>query len=199
MSARKFRLTATAAGLRENFQITAANTDSGRTYFLPEMLLSQLSVLAGPVKYLPGIYSLRETHDSTCGYCQRVPDDAEQTTELFQQFRSGLIEQLVRRGESRSAAERFVDRWYGYLSEPTVANRRANRPPSERLARFLRGTSQQVIAPFLTDRVLRRRSLKRRDLVGQEAPWSLATNLMSTFPQGMTEDAAEPNPAIRAA
>ena len=170
--------------LREIFQKTQASTDSQLTYFLPEMMLSQLSVLRGQVKVFPKLYGLREFHFTNAGQRPKVPAQP-QAELLYRRFQESLVQELTESGTSTAVANQFVDHWFGYLRDPEVANGRRKRPTLERVQRFASSLLRQLQNPFCTDRNLHRRFLRPSDIRGQEAIWNAAVRLMLDYPQGL--------------
>lgn len=176
--------------LRANFEITAANTDSRQSVHMPEMLMSQLSVLRGRVKVLPLMYSLLERHDTnTSGSHQiRVRLQAELH---YQRFRKCLADQCEQAGISRADAERFIDDSYGFFRDTNLANRRRPRSTVERMRRFLRQITSLTLDFLGRDEKggsAVSRLVRSRDLVGCEPIWHAAVQLISDFPQGIPSD-----------
>jgi hypothetical protein len=176
--------------LLDILQTTAANTDSGLTYYLPEMLASQLSVMRGGVKVLPLMYSLREYHAANAGTGKLVPEDRSQTEALYQRFRECLVNQLEQTGIARTDAEQFVDGSYGYLRDPVRANqrRRRRRTVVELVRQLAKGMIALPMDYFSADLMNRRRFLRASDLAGCEANWQAAVQLIREFPSGMPSD-----------
>ncbi len=170
--------------LRENFQTTQSSTDSQQTYFLPEMMLSQLSVLRGKVKVFPKLHGLRECHFTNAGQRPKVPGQP-QAELLYRRFHECLVRELTEAGASTAEADQFVDHWYGYLRDPDVANGRRKRSTFERIQRFATNLVRQLQNPFVTDRILYSRPLRPSDILRQENIWNAAVQLMQDYPQGL--------------
>lgn len=170
--------------LLENFQITAANLDCLRSYFIPEMLMSQLSVLKGRVRVFPEIYYLLEAHDANLGSSPKVtePKDAE---ELYLQFRTCLSSQFEQTGISRASAERLVDKWYGFMLDFGAAKSRNKTLSMPRVRRSLKRIWRKILNLFITDGIIYRRPVRPSDLRGQEDIWNAARHLMATYPNGL--------------
>ena len=173
--------------LHDIFRITAANTNSGLTYHLPEVLASQLSVLRGRVKVLPLMYSLRERHDANVGGGMRsgVRPQAEQS---YQQFRECLIDQFSQAGIDHTDAGLFIDRTFGFYRDPNLAVRFRRRTAIESIRHFFGGISERAVDYFSTDRTRHRRSIRASDLVGCEPIWNAAVQLIKDFPKGIPSE-----------
>ncbi len=178
--------------LLDSFRITAANTDFRHSVHMPEMLLTQLSVLRGRVKVLPLMYSLLERHATNTSGAQQVR--VRPQAELhYERFRRCLADQCVQAGIGRAEAERFIDDSYGFFRNPNLENRRRPRSTVERIRRLLR----QVIG--MTGNFLGRddqegstasRLVRARDVAGCEPIWHAAVKLIRDFPQGIPSDHA---------
>ncbi len=170
--------------LLENFRITAACTDSRITYHMPEMILSQLSVLRGRSKVLPLMYLLRERHDDNAGRSQRT-GVRPQAEELYQRFKTGLVQQFVQAGIDQTEAGRFIDDNYGYFREPSFTSWRRKRSADEVVRRLLSGAKDRWIDFVRNEGARHRRFVRARDLAGCEAAWDAAVKLMRDFPRGI--------------
>lgn len=170
--------------LLDNFQITAACTDSRVTYHMPEMMLSQLSVLRGGIKVLPVMYLFRERHDANAGRSQRT-GIRPQAEPLYQRFKAGLVQQFVRTGIDQTEAERFIDDTYGYFREPSFTSWRRKRSAGEVIRRLLSGVKDRWVDFVRNGGTHHRRFVRARDLVGCEANWDAAVKLMRDHPHGI--------------
>ncbi len=168
------------------FQITASSTDSLVNYHIPEMMLSQLSALRGPIRVLPIMYSLMERHNTNAGAAMRV-GVRPQAEPLYQRFRTALLEQLTAAGTGRVAAEQFIDTAYGYFREPSLAVRRRRRPLYDRMGHWGHG-ALEMFGLVQAEGNQHRRFIRADDLVGCEAVWQLAVQLMKDFPLGFDAD-----------
>lgn len=173
--------------LLDMFRVTAANTNASLNYHIPEMLLSQLSVLRGRVKVLPTMYSLMEKHGSNAGAAMRtgVRPEAES---MYLRFKRCLADQFVLAGTDREAAERFIDKEYGYFRETNLAIRRRPRSTAERFSHLLSEIREKVSGGWRTDFNRHRRFVRTGDLVGCEPMWHAAVQLMRDFPQGIPSE-----------
>jgi glycosyltransferase domain-containing protein len=176
------------ATLREIFRLTAENTNSALGYQLPEMLVSQLSVLRGKLKVLPTIHSLMERHDSNAGAATRkgVRPQAEA---LYERFKTCLTEQFVLTGADRAEVEAFIDREYGYFRETNLAIRRRPRSTGEVIVNFLSAIRENVVG-WSGGSNLHRRFVRASDLAGCEPVWQAAVQLVQQFPQGISAEQA---------
>ena len=170
-----------------NFQITAANSDCLRSYFIPEMLLSQLSVLKGRVRVFPEIYYLIEAHDTNLGSSPKVAEP-KYAEELYLQFRTCLSSQFEQTGISRASAGRLVDRWYGFMLDFGAAKSRNNTFSIPRIRRSLKRIWRKILNLFITDGIVYRRPVRASNLRGQEDIWNAARHLMATYPNGLPAD-----------
>lgn len=170
--------------LRHHFQIAAENLDSQWSYFFPEMLLSQLCVIRGKVHVSPQLFALREAHQSNAGRTHR-PLDAAIAESQFQSFRLAITTELQAQGIAARIANMFVERWYGHLRFHAVRDLSWLRRSELRFQRFVQRTKRQVLNLIRTDGVITKRPLADEIVVGQQAEWSEATRLMSTFPNGL--------------
>ena len=176
--------------LLDNFRVTAANTDFRHSVHMPEMMMTQLSVLRGRVKVLPLMFSLLERHATNTSGAQQVR--VRLHAELhYERFRRCLADQCVQTGIGRAEAERFIDDSYGFFANPNLENRRRPRSTAERIRRLLR----QVVAQTLN--FLGRddnggstssRLVRARDVAGSEPIWDAAVKLIRDFPQGIPSD-----------
>jgi len=171
--------------LLDNFQITAANSDSQLTLLAPEMLLSQLSVLRGRIKVLPVMYSIRERHETNAGFSVRtgVQPKAEP---LYQRFRKCLADQLIQAGIDRAESERFIDDKFGFLRDPRFGSRRRRRSIIQTVRQLFHGIAERAVDHFWTDRARHSRGLQASDVAGCEPVWNAAVQLIREFPLGIS-------------
>jgi glycosyltransferase domain-containing protein len=172
--------------LAENFRITAANSDSRLSYTMPEMLLSQLSALRGRIKVLPVMHLLMERHPTNAGYLGRS-GVRQQAEEMYQRFKSGLAAEFVSAGINRTLAESYIDEFFGYFRESSLAHRKRRRSLGESLNHKVRSLQERA-AEFLADEQTRhRRLIRASDYAGSEAAWNTAVQLIREFPLGIPE------------
>lgn len=180
----------------EIFQITAANTDSGLSLQVGEMLLAQLSVIRGRVKTLPFIYSLMEKHDANSG--KRSPAGVLLQAEwLYQRFKGCLTEQLEQTGIARAEAEQFIDNTYGFFRDPKVARQRRRRSTSVQVRRFFRKMTDltgDALRKDYRNRGALKRLIRASDIAGCRPIWQAAVQLIYDFPRGIPGD---PSPLER--
>ena len=170
-----------------NFRITAAQTDSRLSLEVPEVLLSQLSVLCGRLKVMPLMYSIRQRHRSNAGRVLR--SGVRQQSELFyQRFKECLTVQFQHAGIDRADAQRFIDDSLGFLRDPNLANRRPRRSAFERARQVVSGIADRAVDLFWTDRARYCRPLRASDFAGCEPEWHAAVQLIRDFPQGIPSD-----------
>ena len=173
--------------LLDNFRVTAAHTDSRLSLEIPEVLLSQLSVLCGRLKVLPLMYSIRERHHSNAGRALR--SGVRQQSELFyQRFKECLTDQFQHVGIDRSEAERFINHSLGFLRDPNLANRRPRRSAVELARQVVYGIADRVVDFFWKDRARYCRPLQASDIAGCEQVWHAAVQLIRDFPEGAPSD-----------
>ena len=178
--------------LRDIFRITAANTDSRLTLHVPEILLSQLSVLCGRVKVLPLIYSLLEDHGANSSAVTRTGVQPEAEL-LYQRFKRCLTEQFEQTGVDRADAERFIDESYGYFRNPNMANRRRRRSIVELTRRLARKITDQTLGCLWTNyrgRSAIKRWLRASDFAECGPILKIAIQLVRDFPHGIPSDHA---------
>lgn len=173
-----------------NMRLASRYTDSRRGYYLPEVLLSQLSVLSGRVKVLPFLYSVMEQHGSNAAHTHRagVRPDAEPQ---YQTFRAGLVQELERAGIAAAQAGEFVDHWYGFFrdSNPRVRARRAS--AAERMVRVTRSLGYRLLGLAGMDLGRHRRPLWNADIRDCREAWICAERLLTSLPQGVPSENAK--------
>ena len=178
--------------LRDIFRITAANTDSRLTLHVPEILLSQLSMLCGRVKVLPLMYSLLEDHGANSSAVTRTGVQPEAEL-LYQRFKQCLTEQFEQTGVDRADAERFIDESYGFFRNPNVANRRRRRSIVEQTRRLVRKITDQTLGCLWTNyrgRSAIKRWLRASDFAECGPILQTAIQLVRDFPHGIPSDHA---------
>ncbi len=168
--------------LLNNFQLTAANTDFRPTLHIPEMLLSQLSVLRGRVKVLTQMYSLREQHGGNAGSA-RTAGERSQMELLYCRFKSCLADQFCQAGIQRADAERFIEFNFRHYRIPGQFNRR--RGIAELVAWGLWRIVDQAVGFFQKDITRQTRYIRAGDCDGIEAVWQVAVRLIRDFPKGI--------------
>lgn len=172
------------AELANNFRITAAATDSRLSYTMPEMLLSQLSLIRGRIKILPAMHLLMERHPTNASFLGRT-GERQQAEAMYQRFRTCLVGELIATGVSAERAGEYVDESFGYFRETSLKHRARRRPLSQKLNRLGRSLMERVEDAFQCDRARHRRLLRRGDLAGDEQAWEVAVKLMREFPDGI--------------
>ena len=176
--------------LLDHFRITAAGSDARLSYHVPEMMLSQLSVLHGKAKSLPMMYSLRERHSANAGRGQRS-GERPHAEEHYQRFKSELVQQFVRTGIEQTQAEQFIDDWYGYFREPSLTRWRRRRSISDIVRQLLNGAKDRWLDFVQNEGARHRRFVRSSDLVGCESMWDAAVKLMREFPQGIAVESSQ--------
>jgi glycosyltransferase domain-containing protein len=177
--------------LTRAWQITDEHTDYRRARIFPEILLSQLSVTQGKVKYLPGVYNLREEHGQN--ECAHVPEvaDREHCVELYDQFREIMASELAAAsGATLSHAEAVVDSCYGYLRDGGDAFALKKRTVKYRVRRELRRHARRLMDALRGDRILQRHRLSMTDPLCQGEACQLALELMLKYPHGIENESA---------
>ena len=175
--------------LYRDFQIVSVMSNSKSLSQIPEMLMSQLSVIRGRAKVLPMMYSVWQRHATNCTntVAKSIQPLAEQ---FYKEFNECLSSQLSQVGIDRVDAARYVDDWHGSFRYPDFTRRRQLRSTGEHVVRVLRGIAERAADFIWTDRVRHCRSVQSRDLVGCETTWHAAVQLMRDFPHGIPADQA---------
>ena len=173
--------------LLDNFQITAVNSDSQLAPLVPEMLLSQLSVLRGRIKVLPTMYQIRERHEMNGGFSLRsgVQPEAEP---FYQRFKKCLADELVQTGADRAVAERFIDDKLGFLRDRQYGTRRRRYSTIEIARQLFHGIVDRVEDHFWTDQARYGRGLRTSDVAGCGPAWNAAVQLIREYPLGISAD-----------
>jgi hypothetical protein len=172
------------ADLANNFRITAAATDSRLSYTMPEMLLSQLSLIRGRIKILPAMHLLMERHPTNASFLGRT-GERQQAEAMYQRFRTCLVGELVATGVSAARAGKHVDDSFGYFRQTSLKHRAPRRTFGQRFTRLGRSFVERIEDAFQCERARHRRLLRPGDIAGAEHAWEVAVNLMRTFPDGV--------------
>jgi glycosyltransferase domain-containing protein len=177
--------------LTRAWQVTDENSDDRRARIFPEILLSQLSVTQGKVKYLPGIYNVREEHTLNESAVTPEVADEEHCVELYDQFREVMASELAAAsGATLSHAEAVVDSRYGYLRDGGDAFALKKRTVKYRVRRELRRHARRLMDALRGDRILQRRRLSMADPLCQGEACQLALELMLKYPHGIENESA---------
>lgn len=172
------------ADLARNFALTAAATDSRLSYTMPEMLLSQLSLIRGRVKLLPAMHLLMERHPTNASFLGRT-GERQQAEAMYLRFRECLVSELAGAGVATDRAATYVDDAFGYFRETSLRHRARRRSAGEKLAKVARSLVERVGDAFQSDRARHRRLLRRGDIAGDETAWEIAVKLMRDYPDGI--------------
>lgn len=176
--------------LTRAYQVVDDATDYDRARILPEILLSQMTVILGQVKYLPGFYNLREEHDQNDS---RLPivNDLEHCEELYLDFRNALAAELSEHsGATLDHAESVVDVSYGYLRDGGVAHARNKRSRRQRVQREVLRHYRRLMSTLRSDQILQRRRLHMSDPLCRGEAFQIAHELMLTYPHGIELESA---------
>lgn len=178
--------------LTRAWQVTDENSDFGRARIFPEILLSQLSVTQGKVKYLPGIYNLREEHTLNESAVTPEVADEEHCVELYNQFRDVMAAELAESsGATLDHAATVVDSCYGYLRDGGHKLSQKKRTVRFRVRRELTRNARRLMDALRSDRILQRRRISMSDSACSSDACQLAFELMLNYPHGIeTETAA---------
>lgn len=174
------------ADLANNFRITAAATDSRLSYTMPEMLLSQLSLIRGRVKILPAMHLLMERHPTNASFLGRT-GERQQAEAMYQRFRMCLVAELAAAGVAAERAGQYVDDAFGYFRQTSLKHRARRRTFGQKLTRLGRSFLERIEDAFQCDRARHRRLLRRGDIAGDEHAWEVAVNLMRAYPDGVPD------------
>ena len=177
--------------LTRAWQVTDENSDDRRARIFPEILLSQLSVTQGKVKYLPGIYNLREEH--TLNESAVTPEiaDEEHCVELYNQFREVMASELAdSSGATLDHARAIVDSCYGYLRDGGAKRSRKKRTAKFKIRREIVRHFRRLMDALRGDRVLQRRRISMSDSACSSEACQLAFELMLKYPHGIERESA---------
>ena len=170
--------------LLHHFRIVSANSSPKSLPQLPEMLMSQFSVLRGRAKVLPMMYSIWQRHETN--WTNMVAKALQSQPELhYEQFRACLLEQMQLAGIDRAEAERLIGDWYGHYRFPEMAKLKRRLSVGEQLSRSVRGFAERFEDFVRPDQVRHCRSVRSRDLVGCQSSWQAAVNVIREYPQGI--------------
>ena len=171
--------------LTRAYQVTDDATDYDRARVLPEILLSQMMTILGRVKYLPGLYILREEHELNDS---RLPivRDMEHCEELYLSFRDALTQELSKHsGATENHAQSVVEDAYGYLRDGGAAQEVRKRTVRHRIQREAQRQYRIVMSALRSDRILQRRRLSTGDPLCRNSAYQQALELMLRFPHGI--------------
>jgi glycosyltransferase domain-containing protein len=176
--------------LTRTYQVVDSASDYDRARIFPEILHSQMTVILGRVKYLPGFYNLREEHEQNDS---RLPivQDLEYREELYASFRNCLAAELSESsGATLDHARAVVDSCYGYLRDGGIGLAKNKRTVAYRVKREITRHFRRIGDALQTDRILQRRRLNMSDSMCQTAHGQLAFELMLRYPTGIPDEAA---------
>lgn len=175
--------------LHDSFRIVAANSSPKSLPQLPEMLMSQLSVLRGRAKVLPMMYSIWQRHETN--WTNMVAKALQSEPERhYEQFRTCLREQMQAAGIAPAESEHLIDDWYGHYRFPEMAMLRRKQSAGKRISRSVRGMVERIEDFLQTDRIRHCRSVRSCDLVGCQSTWQAAVQVIREFPHGIPAEAA---------
>lgn len=173
--------------LQRAFQITDTHCDWLGARIFPEILLSQLSVLAGRVNFIPELYLVREEHDLNESVVVPEISDLNAMAESYGRFQTALREEIVNvTGVSSEAALSQIDAAYGHLRHGDQKTAKRRRSLAQRLGNELQRLMARISAPFQRDCIPIRRRLKPSDVSYQEHSFSAARELFERYPTGMS-------------
>lgn len=167
------------------FQSVDAATDYSQARIFPEIMLSQMHMLAGKYRYVPQLYHLREEHDINESHVVPNIVARERQREYFTRFHAGLACEFESLCDATTAtAGSLIDRQYGYLTSPD--HERRQRRFSMKWRRRIRRRVHRILDFFLTDAVRVRRRSRDAARLSDEDAWQLACRLMVEYPDGMS-------------
>lgn len=173
------------------WQVADDHSDDRRARIFPEILLSQLSVTQGKVKYLPGVYNLREEHTLNESVVTQDIEDVEHSEELYDQFRKVMSRELAESsGATMDHAAVIVDSCYGYLRDGGATLARRKRTIPFRIKREFVRQFRRLAGSISNDRILQRQRLSMNDSMCQSDHCQLAFELMLNHPNGIEETPA---------
>jgi hypothetical protein len=171
------------------YQVTDDACDELRARIFPEILLSQMSVILGKVKFFPRLYILREEHASNESAVTPNVQDQEHVRELYMGFRDHLAAQLAESsGTTLDFARSEVDKYYGYLKDGGKAMAERKKTLRFRLRREAIRLVQQFHDLVQPNAILQNR--KRLNLnmpICRNEAWQTAHHLMVKYPHGITD------------
>lgn len=167
--------------LRENLRFTAKHCDFINARIYPEILVDQLGVLAGKVKCLPMLFSVRQFHDGCYGRLPVVHDQSNHER-YYRSFQEALASRLVETaGIGQEEALEFV---HGLFSHMLRQN--SKRSPLVRIKREIERNIRTLI-DWLDDRnQLEGCRLPMWHPLRRDPAWQLAYRLIQTYPHGMS-------------
>ena len=174
--------------LTRAYQVADEATDYDRARILPEILLSQMTVILGRIKYLPGLYILREEHELNDS---RLPivQDMEHCEELYLSFRDALARELSEHsGATSDHACSVVEEAYGYLRDGGAAQASRKRTIQHRIQREAKRQYRRMMSALRSDRILQRRRLSNSDSLCRNSAFLQARELMVRFPNGIDSE-----------
>jgi glycosyltransferase domain-containing protein len=177
--------------LTQVYQVVDSSSDYDRARIFPEILHSQMTVIPGRVKYLPGFYNLREEHELNDS---RLPivQDLEHSEEHYSQFQNCLATELSQvSGEPLAKSKAAVDSCYGYLRDGGIGLENRKRTISYRVKREFKRQIRRMTDFVRHDQILQRRRISRDATLCQTEHGQLAFELMLKYPNGIIKDAAE--------
>jgi len=172
-----------------SFQVTDDTCDYLRARIFPEILLSQMSVILGKVKFFPFLYILREEHASNENSVTPEVQDEQHRSELYAAFRDCLAVQLSEAsGKPLEFTRPVVDKCYGYLKLGTSTMAEKKKTLRFRLRRETIRLLQQFHDVMHRDGMLQpRRRLGLTKSICRNPVWQTAHQLMEKYPHGITE------------
>ncbi|MFP6764968.1 MAG: TIGR00180 family glycosyltransferase [Planctomycetaceae bacterium] len=175
--------------LTRAWQVTDENSDASRARIFPEILLSQLSVTQGKIKYLPGIYNLREEHTLNESAVTPAIADEENCEALYSQFREVMVGELVAAsGATLEHAADVVDACYGYLRDGGKTLAQKKRTAKFRVRRECVRVLRRGMGIVRSDRILQRRRISLTDSRYSSDDSRMALELMLKHPHGIESE-----------
>lgn len=177
--------------LTRAWQVTDENSDDRRARIFPEILLSQMSATQGKIKFLPGVYNLREEHDLNESAVTPEFADAEHCAELYDQFREVTSAELAEAsGATLDHAGSLVDSCYGYLRDGGQKLSRKKRTVRYRIRREILRHFRRLMNTLRSDRILQRHRISMSDPMCDNQACQLAHSLMIQYPHGIEAESA---------
>jgi len=171
------------------YQVTDDVCDDSRARIFPELLLSQMTVILGKVKFFPCLYNLREEHASNVSAVIPNVQDEQHVSELYVDFRDCLALQLAEASRTTiDVTGPIVDRYYGYLKDGGKALSVEKKTLRFRLRRETIRLVQQFHDLVQPNAILQNR--KRLNLtkpICRNEAWQSAHHLMVKYPHGIND------------
>ena len=171
------------------YQVTDDACDDLRARIFPEIMLSQMSVILGKVKFFPRLYNLREEHVTNESAVTPNVQDQQHVRELYIGFRGCLALQLAEASKTTiDATQPIVDKYYGYLKDGGKAMAERKKTLRFRLRREAIRLVQQFHDLMQPNAILQNR--KRLNLnipICRNGAWQTAHHLMVKYPHGITD------------